>query len=909
VISLGPPAVPASATTTVNSAGLVTNLNGQPVSVTGAAGLQSNTPIGVTTVGKPVAPAVAQTNAPGGATVKTIDGQTLSVSYLVNSPASMVTAGLSPAALLAQLPANLQPPAMQFYYDPYTQAQQVEQAALQATGKSSFYNTTGATDSASQASISNLDTAALYGAALQYAEQNNIALGTQLSQQQLALINAPMLWYVEETVPEPGCTATGNGACPTVQALMPEVLLPQNYAVVSADGEISGTNVALNYANSILNTGSISAENLTVNTGALTNEQRSTNIGTIYQEVDGGVAKTTGTVVQQGGFMSAANYSLMADTIDQIGGALQQINADGSVNEAATSQMLADLKSQLGGNFAQSSVSNNLNTTVIADGGMGPLVVFQMVMAVALSVVTAGAGAALVGAVAGTLEGTVANAAFSALVSSLATDAMSGNFSLTGIAESLGVAVVTAGLTNGITFDSATDSLGVAGWTQNLNQLGDGVHTLGQLAGATPLAGTSISQATGSAASNLPQQAFAIAGEATIQAGVQTAIEGGSFLTNLRNSAVSDAAAAGAYDIGTAFDGQPGSLGTATDPAYVLAHAALGCASGAALGSGCAGGAIGGAASAALNPLVDSALGGNTPPAVLTAISMLAGGGLAGALGFNAQGAATAAENETLNNYLNHRQTANLVASLKGCAQGDTSCINKTVSNYQSIAQQQQQQAQNCSSVTDCAVVKNDTLSGYGISASDAQADCQGNAACVAFLTGLGNQDASAKSIATKNWNDVSNAVYMQYAQQALASSGIDPVTAAVLSAATPLDAAGATEGILGGTANTGNNSLLDPKAENHVLYGDGPTSGGHLSGVGNPGKSEFPATWAPQDITNAISDIATDPSTAWSKPAPGNGYVTGTGTINGVDIKVVVDPAKGRIVTGYPTNLPRNPK
>jgi filamentous hemagglutinin len=82
----------------------------------------------------------------------------------------------------------------------------------------------------------------------------------------------------------------------------------------------------------------------------------------------------------------------------------------------------------------------------------------------------------------------------------------------------------------------------------------------------------------------------------------------------------------------------------------------------------------------------------------------------------------------------------------------------------------------------------------------------------------------------------------------------------------------------------------LDPKAENHVLYGDGPTSGGHLYGVGNPGKSEFPATWTPQDITNAISDIATDPGTAWSKPAPGNGYVTGTGTINGVDIKVVVD-------------------
>jgi filamentous hemagglutinin len=110
------------------------------------------------------------------------------------------------------------------------------------------------------------------------------------------------------------------------------------------------------------------------------------------------------------------------------------------------------------------------------------------------------------------------------------------------------------------------------------------------------------------------------------------------------------------------------------------------------------------------------------------------------------------------------------------------------------------------------------------------------------------------------------------------------------------------------GNGESGNNSLLDPNAETHVLYGDGPTSGGHLSGVGKPGKSEFPSAWSPQDITNAISDIATDPKTQWSKPL-GNGYVTGTGTVNGVDIKVVVDPSKGRIVTGYPTNLPRNPK
>ncbi|MCC8395930.1 filamentous hemagglutinin N-terminal domain-containing protein [Paraburkholderia sp. MMS20-SJTR3] len=403
VITLGPPSVPSTATTTVNAAGVVTNLAGQPVSVTGAAGLPSYSPIGVTTVGKPVAPAVGSTSVPTGTTVTTVAGQKLNVTYLLNNPASAVTGDLSPAALLAALPASLQPATTQFYYDPYTQAQQVEQAALQATGKSSFYALPAQTDSQTQQTVNNLDTAALYGAALQYAEQNNVALGTQLSQAQLALIDAPMLWYVEETVPEPGCTATGNGACPTVQALMPEVLLPQNFATVNADGTISGTNVALNYANSILNTGSVSAENLSISTCSLTNEQRSTNVGAIYEKLAGGagVTETTGTVVQQGGLMTAANYQLNVDTLNQIGGALQQVNADGSANDAASAQLLANLKAQLAGNFTQSSVNDNLHTSVVADQGMSVLgTVFMMTVMTVISIGAAGAASAAIGAMA-----------------------------------------------------------------------------------------------------------------------------------------------------------------------------------------------------------------------------------------------------------------------------------------------------------------------------------------------------------------------------------------------------------------------------------------------------------------------------------------------------------------------------
>lgn len=689
VITLGPPAVPASAATTVNSAGLVTNLSGQPVSVTGAAGLPSSTPVGVQTVGTPVPPTVAKSSTPSGSTVKTVDGQTVSFSYLVNNPASQVTGDLSPAALLAALPASLQPSVTQFYYDPYTQAQQVEQAALQATGKASFYSTTGAADSTSQASISNLDTAALYGAALQYAKDHNVALGTQLDQAQLAQVNAPMLWYVEQSVPEPGCTVTGNGACPTVQALVPEVLLPQNYAVVNADGEITGTNVALNYANSILNTGTVSAQNLTVNTDTLTNEQRSTNIGTIYQNVDGGVAVTTGTVAQQGGFMSAMNYDVNVQTLDQIGGALQKFNTDGTADAAGTQAMLASLKSQLGGNFTQSSVSNHLDTTVITDGGMGPIIVGQMIMMVAISIVTAGAASAAIAsmqaaaadagmtalaagatvaeanAAAGILAssafalGGVANVAIAGAVAGLAGAAAgdlmnSASLNFGDLLKGAAVGGVTAGLTSGITLDSSGFGFSMSG----------SPDSLASLAGVQNIGNSIVPQAGASTAGSLPVQATALAADAVVRAGVQTAVDGGSFLTNLRNSAVSDAAAVGAYSIGNVFNAESG-FWTTSNPLYVAAHAALGCAASAAEGTGCAAGAIGGAASAALSPDLVRAIDPSGAPldpgqqAALAAMATLAGGGLGSLAGVNVNGASTAAQNEALNNAGAAEHTAN----------------------------------------------------------------------------------------------------------------------------------------------------------------------------------------------------------------------------------------------------------
>jgi len=90
-----------------------------------------------------------------------------------------------------------------------------------------------------------------------------------------------------------------------------------------------------------------------------------------------------------------------------------------------------------------------------------------------------------------------------------------------------------------------------------------------------------------------------------------------------------------------------------------------------------------------------------------------------------------------------------------------------------------------------------------------------------------------------------------------------------------------------------------------HILQGDA-TGGGHLW-PGAAGKSAFPESWSSTRIMNTISDIATDPA-AWQNAVTQGGRTVLTGSVDGVDVRVVVDTQTGEIITGYPTNLPRNP-
>jgi hypothetical protein len=129
---------------------------------------------------------------------------------------------------------------------------------------------------------------------------------------------------------------------------------------------------------------------------------------------------------------------------------------------------------------------------------------------------------------------------------------------------------------------------------------------------------------------------------------------------------------------------------------------------------------------------------------------------------------------------------------------------------------------------------------------------------------------------------------------------------------------------------------IISPQRQKHILYGDGPGSGGHLSGVGQPGKTEFPSSWPPEKILEVIAELATRPGLGWKQQdgsgqgtihmSPPGPILTNTGkpvryqivnpdgtlpNIEGVEIKVIIEPEREGVITGFPESGPgviRNP-
>ncbi|MEK7915677.1 filamentous hemagglutinin N-terminal domain-containing protein [Burkholderia contaminans] len=711
-------------------------------------------------------------------------------SYVNESLGGSALGSIGPQDLLNNLPKNLQPSSTLFYFNPQEEDLLLQQAALKQTGKASFVD--GLTyDSKNNVSVSEQQKEYLYQNAVEYSKSRGLQLGAALTQEQINTLDRPMLWYVEQTVPDPTCHAMGAATCPTITALMPQLYLPQDTTAMSAGGNISGRDVTLKFNQdgngSILNTGSITASGtLSVDTHTLTNQANQVDVGEIWQKVDGGYLKTTGTVVQPGGFMSAANMDLNVQALNQIGGALQKLNADGTVDQAGTQQVLANLQQQLGVNFTQTSVSDHLHSDFVQEGGGLPTFAIAAI-AIAASIVTAGTAAAAAGVVMTQLSvGSVMIGALGGMVGSITSQAFSGNgLNFGQILQAGALGALTAGVMAGT-------GLG------NLQQL----QELGQAIGN----GTSVSLA------QLGQALDTIVERGVVMATINTAVSGGSFGSALANSMISDLGMVGAGAIGVASTDNTSMLAEGS-PGYVLAHAGLGCALSAAKGTGCASGAIGGAASALVAPVVRDALYNGKENsnyveradgtvekvtsfddpglnALTAGISTMAGGALASAAGQNTSGATFAAENEVLNNALS-RKYAPLKAQLDACGGQPKSCYVEALKSTQDAYEQS----------------KKDVEASCG--AGGSSASCKTAQADMAQL--YVNQKALAQSVATMTDNNTiaSNAIHN------VVSAGVGLLAGSILGR------------IIGAVRGFGaSSSITVGKASEPLTVGDEPYAG-----------------------------------------------------------------------------------
>lgn len=103
--------------------------------------------------------------------------------------------------------------------------------------------------------------------------------------------------------------------------------------------------------------------------------------------------------------------------------------------------------------------------------------------------------------------------------------------------------------------------------------------------------------------------------------------------------------------------------------------------------------------------------------------------------------------------------------------------------------------------------------------------------------------------------------------------------------------------------------NVLSPASVRHIINGEIPGGGGHMW-PGMPGKTVFPHAWGQDKILHEVSDIATSPSTTWYAQTGSGGLYTKSGLParwaafeirDGVRIRVIYEPASGRVITAFP--------
>ncbi|MCP1701141.1 filamentous hemagglutinin, partial [Pseudomonas citronellolis] len=131
---------------------------------------------------------------------------------------------------------------------------------------------------------------------------------------------------------------------------------------------------------------------------------------------------------------------------------------------------------------------------------------------------------------------------------------------------------------------------------------------------------------------------------------------------------------------------------------------------------------------------------------------------------------------------------------------------------------------------------------------------------------------------------------------------------------------ADAVETILAGgrakTTGQGYVDILSPEAKQHILYGDKPGSGGHMW-PGQEGKTVFPEGWSADKIVHEIGDVVTSPETKWYAQTGTGGIYTAKGdpakwvayeVRDGVRMRIVYQPATGKVITAFPDDAPVPP-
>jgi hypothetical protein len=102
----------------------------------------------------------------------------------------------------------------------------------------------------------------------------------------------------------------------------------------------------------------------------------------------------------------------------------------------------------------------------------------------------------------------------------------------------------------------------------------------------------------------------------------------------------------------------------------------------------------------------------------------------------------------------------------------------------------------------------------------------------------------------------------------------------------------------------------ITPERIVHVLEGD-KTGGGHRSGTGKPGKTEFPAGWNDEKIIDSALDVARKPDKPPVRQDRNDTWLC-SGTRANVEVSVVV-ARSGEIVSGWPEEggpgVVRNPR